>query len=142
MNTRFWKGVIAAWITALLILLATHIIILQERALVEIFSLYEIPFKIFLFAIAFIAVYIMCEFLEQLKRAKIQKPLKHGALFGIVFSFGWLFFKAIEYYNIQFGAMIRPNLIPWLLNTWMLIVTASTVLAFIAAAFVYSKLDA
>lgn len=130
MNLRFWKGVLGAWIVALVVLNIGNGVILmptwlelQAQGIVRAGDplVSMAGFLVLLLAV----VYIMCEFLEKLGRAQNVKPFKHGMQFGLLVGIpdviSWLF------YNV-------PDVVP-------VVQIVSSVVAFTAAAWVYYQLD-
>ncbi|GEM_PF-3353628 len=137
MNFRFWKGTLLAFVVAVLI-----------KAVIEMWWIPANLASVFpgspprtnladqwtvgiavAALITFVAVYVMCEFLEKLARAQNKKPLKHGAQFGLVFGLAssvWLFLLPVAeaYRNFHVFENLIVNLV-----------------AFAAAAWVYARLD-
>lgn len=158
MNTKFWKAVFAAWVAASVVLFFGNILLAEvyaglwryeglyggiwlepQSGLAQIsvgqHILQAIDGNIasgviindfFYFLSILLAVYIMAEFIEKLSRAKKSKPLKYGAQLGILYSIPVF----TQYFYFSLPAMVAVNAV------------VINVAAFIAAAFVYSKLDA
>ncbi|MBI4360456.1 hypothetical protein HY572_01645 [Candidatus Micrarchaeota archaeon] len=130
MNLRFWKGVLGAWIAAVVILNIGNSVILmptwlqlQAQGVVRAGDPL-VPMAGFL-VLLLAGIYIMCEFLEKLGRGQNVQPLKHGIQFGILLAIpdviAWLF------YNL-------PDVVPLVQVPFSIVGTA-------AAAWVYYKLD-
>lgn len=130
MNIRFWKGVLGAWIAAVVILnIGNSVILMPTWTALQIQGIVRpgdplVPMTGFL-ALLLVVVYLMCEFLEKLGRAQNVKPFKHGMQFGLLLGIpdviSWLF------YNL-------PDVVP-------AVQIVFSVLAFTAAAWVYYWLD-
>ena len=131
MNANFWKGMVAAWVTASVIVNVVNGLLLQS-----VWSVLEAQRVIRYYGgimtamvgfevILFIGVYILCEFVEKLSQVKRAQPWKVGLQIGILLGMaqvaGFLMYPV-------------PVVVP-------IVGGLGEVVAMTAAALVYSKLD-